>query len=108
MTPAPRVPFTHCWKGSTNHLSLTLTQGLVIERVGRRPLLIGGFGLMALFCGILTVTLMLQVRERACPFPRELRMGVAFGFVLWGHWLGESVQSIGNSCDVEFPRASRL
>lgn len=63
---------------------------------------------MALFFGILTITLTLQVRGCACPFPREFRMGVAFGLVLWDHWLGKSVQSIGNPCSVEFPRASQL
>lgn len=36
-------------------------QGLVIERLGRRPLLIGGFGLMIIFFGVLTVSLTLQV-----------------------------------------------
>lgn len=44
----------------------------------------------------------------ACPFPREFRMGVAFGLVFWDHWLGKSIQSIGNPCSVEFPRASQL
>uniref|UniRef100_A0ACB8E749 Uncharacterized protein n=1 Tax=Sphaerodactylus townsendi TaxID=933632 RepID=A0ACB8E749_9SAUR len=35
-------------------------QGLVIERLGRRPLLIGGFGLMILFFILLTVCMTLQ------------------------------------------------
>ncbi|XP_039216177.1 solute carrier family 2, facilitated glucose transporter member 9 isoform X3 [Crotalus tigris] len=37
-----------------------LNAGLVIERVGRRPLLIGGFGLMFFFFVILTVCMSLQ------------------------------------------------
>ncbi|KAF7248305.1 Solute carrier family 2, facilitated glucose transporter member 9 [Varanus komodoensis] len=37
-----------------------MMSGLVIERVGRRPLLIGGFSLMALFFIILTVCMTLQ------------------------------------------------
>ncbi|KAJ8780289.1 hypothetical protein J1605_011553 [Eschrichtius robustus] len=46
------------WKEFNFHL--LDPKGLVIERMGRRPLLIGGFGLMTLFFGILTVTLTLQ------------------------------------------------
>lgn len=37
-------------------------QGLVIERLGRRPLLIGGFGLMVVFFAVLTTSLTLQVQ----------------------------------------------
>ncbi|XP_006106132.2 solute carrier family 2, facilitated glucose transporter member 9-like, partial [Myotis lucifugus] len=42
--------------------------GLVIERLGRRCLLIGGFGLMTLFFGILTVTLTLQDHAPWIPY----------------------------------------
>ncbi|XP_074132174.1 solute carrier family 2, facilitated glucose transporter member 9 isoform X3 [Sminthopsis crassicaudata] len=45
-----------------------LNAGLVIERLGRRPLLIGGFGLMTLFFGILTVTLTLQDKAPWIPY----------------------------------------
>ncbi|XP_060044451.1 solute carrier family 2, facilitated glucose transporter member 9 [Erinaceus europaeus] len=48
--------------------SLLRPQGLVIERLGRRPLLIGGFGLMTLFFGILTVTLTLQDQAPWVPY----------------------------------------
>lgn len=44
-----------------NKMPLFVFQGLVIERLGRRPLLIGGFGLMVVFFAILTVSLTLQV-----------------------------------------------
>lgn len=46
----------------------------------------GGFGLMALFFGILTVTLTLQVR--ACPYhtPRDVSMELASGFGTPGPW----------------------
>lgn len=37
-------------------------QGITIEKLGRRLLLIGGFGLMTLFFGILTVSLTFQVK----------------------------------------------
>lgn len=43
------------------HMPLVVLQGLVIERLGRRPLLIGGFGLMIVFFAVLTVSLTLQV-----------------------------------------------
>uniref|UniRef100_A0A8D0KSQ1 Solute carrier family 2, facilitated glucose transporter member 5 n=1 Tax=Strix occidentalis caurina TaxID=311401 RepID=A0A8D0KSQ1_STROC len=42
-------------------MPLFVFQGLVIERLGRRPLLIGGFGLMVVFFAVLTVSLTLQV-----------------------------------------------
>ncbi|XP_032189720.1 solute carrier family 2, facilitated glucose transporter member 9 isoform X2 [Mustela erminea] len=45
-----------------------LNAGLVIERLGRRPLLMGGFGLMALFFGILTITLTLQDHAPGIPY----------------------------------------
>uniref|UniRef100_A0A3Q2GUT2 Solute carrier family 2, facilitated glucose transporter member 5 n=1 Tax=Equus caballus TaxID=9796 RepID=A0A3Q2GUT2_HORSE len=45
-----------------------LNAGLVIERLGRRPLLIGGFGLMTLFFGILTATLTLQDHAPWVPY----------------------------------------
>uniref|UniRef100_A0A8C0XD42 Major facilitator superfamily (MFS) profile domain-containing protein n=1 Tax=Castor canadensis TaxID=51338 RepID=A0A8C0XD42_CASCN len=46
----------------------SIFSGLVIERLGRRPLLIGGFLLMALFFGTLTVTLSLQDRAPWVPY----------------------------------------
>uniref|UniRef100_A0A8C0BMJ5 Solute carrier family 2, facilitated glucose transporter member 5 n=1 Tax=Buteo japonicus TaxID=224669 RepID=A0A8C0BMJ5_9AVES len=48
-------------------LSFFLIQ--VIERLGRRPLLIGGFGLMVVFFAVLTVSLTLQVTlQSLCIF----------------------------------------
>lgn len=41
--------------------SLSLFKGLVIERIGRKPLLIFGFTAMAVFFSLLTVFLNLQV-----------------------------------------------
>lgn len=41
-------------------LITALTCGLLIDRTGRRVLIIGGYALMALFCGILTITLTYQ------------------------------------------------
>uniref|UniRef100_A0A8B9PA32 Solute carrier family 2, facilitated glucose transporter member 5 n=1 Tax=Apteryx owenii TaxID=8824 RepID=A0A8B9PA32_APTOW len=42
--------------------------GLVIERLGRRPLLIGGFGLMVVFFAVLTVSLTLQNNVHWLPY----------------------------------------
>lgn len=48
-----------------SQMLLFVFQGLVIERLGRRPLLIGGFGLMIVFFAVLTVSLTLQVTPGA-------------------------------------------
>ncbi|XP_075786850.1 solute carrier family 2, facilitated glucose transporter member 9 isoform X3 [Pelodiscus sinensis] len=45
-----------------------LNAGLAIERLGRRPLLIGGFGLMVIFFVILTVSLTLQNHAYWLPY----------------------------------------
>uniref|UniRef100_A0A8C2NQ82 Solute carrier family 2, facilitated glucose transporter member 5 n=1 Tax=Capra hircus TaxID=9925 RepID=A0A8C2NQ82_CAPHI len=55
-----KIPYITLSTGGIETLA-AIFSGLVIERVGRRPLLIGGFGLMALFFGILTITLTLIV-----------------------------------------------
>lgn len=46
-----------------NHIStyLLFSKGLVIERIGRKPLLIFGFTAMAVFFSLLTVFLNFQV-----------------------------------------------
>ncbi|RXM98840.1 Solute carrier family 2, facilitated glucose transporter member 9 [Acipenser ruthenus] len=43
-------------------------QGTIIEHVGRRPLLIGGFGAMAVFYGLLTIFLNLQTKAYWLPY----------------------------------------
>uniref|UniRef100_A0A8C0J8C2 Solute carrier family 2 member 9 n=1 Tax=Chelonoidis abingdonii TaxID=106734 RepID=A0A8C0J8C2_CHEAB len=45
-----------------------LIQGLAVERLGRRPLLIGGFGLMVIFFAILTVSLTFQNHAYWLPY----------------------------------------
>ncbi|XP_025933598.1 solute carrier family 2, facilitated glucose transporter member 9-like [Apteryx rowi] len=49
-------------------MPLFVFQGLVIERLGRRPLLIGGFGLMVVFFAVLTVSLTLQNNVHWLPY----------------------------------------
>ncbi|KAM5271310.1 solute carrier family 2, facilitated glucose transporter member 9 [Ctenodactylus gundi] len=65
--PPEKIPYITLSTGGIETLA-AIFSGLVIERVGRRPLLIGGFGLMAVFFGILTVTLTLQDRAPWIPY----------------------------------------
>nr|XP_048271010.1 solute carrier family 2, facilitated glucose transporter member 9 isoform X2 [Myodes glareolus] len=62
-----KIPYITLSTGGTETLA-AIFSGLVIERLGRRPLLIGGFGLMALFFGILTVALTLQDKAPWVPY----------------------------------------
>ncbi|XP_074085896.1 solute carrier family 2, facilitated glucose transporter member 9 isoform X2 [Macrotis lagotis] len=65
--PTEKIPYITLSTGGVETLA-AIFSGLVIERVGRRPLLIGGFGLMAFFFGILTVTLTLQDKAPWIPY----------------------------------------
>ncbi|XP_037385480.1 solute carrier family 2, facilitated glucose transporter member 9 isoform X2 [Talpa occidentalis] len=65
--PPEKIPYITLSTGGIETLA-AIFSGLVIERLGRRPLLIGGFGLMTLFFGILTVTLTLQDRAPWVPY----------------------------------------
>ncbi|KAM9678642.1 solute carrier family 2, facilitated glucose transporter member 9 isoform 7-T10 [Trichechus inunguis] len=62
-----KIPYVTLSTGGIEILA-AIFSGLVIERLGRRPLLIGGFGLMALFFGILTITLTLQDHASWIPY----------------------------------------
>ncbi|XP_016059199.1 PREDICTED: solute carrier family 2, facilitated glucose transporter member 9 [Miniopterus natalensis] len=65
--PPEKIPYITLSTGGIETLA-SIFSGLVIERLGRRPLLIGGFGLMTLFFGILTVTLTLQDQAPWIPY----------------------------------------
>ncbi|XP_045690076.1 solute carrier family 2, facilitated glucose transporter member 9 isoform X1 [Phyllostomus hastatus] len=65
--PPGNIPYITLSTGGIETLA-AIFSGLVIERLGRRPLLIGGFGLMTLFFGILTATLTLQDRASWIPY----------------------------------------
>ncbi|XP_054437913.1 solute carrier family 2, facilitated glucose transporter member 9 isoform X2 [Pteronotus mesoamericanus] len=65
--PLENIPYITLSTGGIETLA-SIFSGLVIERLGRRPLLIGGFGLMTLFFGILTVTLTLQDQAPWIPY----------------------------------------
>uniref|UniRef100_A0A8C2N5I3 Solute carrier family 2 (facilitated glucose transporter), member 9 n=1 Tax=Cricetulus griseus TaxID=10029 RepID=A0A8C2N5I3_CRIGR len=62
-----KIPYITLSTGGIETLA-AIFSGLVVERLGRRPLLIGGFGLMALFFGTLTVTLTLQDQAPWIPY----------------------------------------
>ena len=60
----PDVLISHNKKNTdANVITPASPQGLVIERIGRRPLLIFGFSTMAVCFGFLTVFLNLQVNH---------------------------------------------
>ncbi|XP_018880803.4 solute carrier family 2, facilitated glucose transporter member 9 isoform X2 [Gorilla gorilla gorilla] len=65
--PPAKIPYVTLSTGGIETLAAVFS-GLVIEHLGRRPLLIGGFGLMALFFGTLTITLTLQDRAPWVPY----------------------------------------
>uniref|UniRef100_A0A8C6EV04 Solute carrier family 2 member 9 n=1 Tax=Marmota marmota marmota TaxID=9994 RepID=A0A8C6EV04_MARMA len=65
--PQEKTPYVTLSTGGVETLA-SIFSGLVIERLGRRPLLIGGFGLMAVFFGALTVTLVLQDHAAWIPY----------------------------------------
>ncbi|XP_030170064.1 solute carrier family 2, facilitated glucose transporter member 9 isoform X2 [Lynx canadensis] len=65
--PPEKIPYITLSTGGIETLA-AIFSGLVIERLGRRPLLMGGFGLMALFFGILTATLTLQDHAPWIPY----------------------------------------
>ncbi|EDL37556.1 solute carrier family 2, facilitated glucose transporter member 9 isoform X2 [Mus musculus] len=65
--PQDKIPYITLSTGGIETLA-AIFSGLVIERLGRRPLLIGGFGLMALFFGTLTATLTLQDQAPWVPY----------------------------------------
>uniref|UniRef100_A0A8C6ELF3 Solute carrier family 2 member 9 n=1 Tax=Microcebus murinus TaxID=30608 RepID=A0A8C6ELF3_MICMU len=65
--PPEKIPYITLSTGATEILA-AIFSGLVIERLGRRPLLVGGFGLMAIFFGALTITLTLQDHALWVPY----------------------------------------
>ncbi|XP_073466224.1 solute carrier family 2, facilitated glucose transporter member 9 isoform X1 [Aquarana catesbeiana] len=61
------IPYITLSTGGIEILAAVLS-GITIEKLGRRVLLIGGFGLMTLFFGILTVSLTFQDRASWVPY----------------------------------------
>nr|XP_025977856.1 solute carrier family 2, facilitated glucose transporter member 9 [Dromaius novaehollandiae] len=61
------IPYVTLSTGAIETVAAVFS-GLVIERLGRRPLLIGGFGLMVVFFTVLTVSLTLQNNMYWLPY----------------------------------------
>ncbi|XP_054681015.1 solute carrier family 2, facilitated glucose transporter member 9 isoform X3 [Grus americana] len=61
------IPYVTLSTGAVETVAAVFS-GLVIERLGRRPLLIGGFGLMVVFFAILTISLTLQKTVYWLPY----------------------------------------
>uniref|UniRef100_F6QAX0 Solute carrier family 2, facilitated glucose transporter member 5 n=1 Tax=Equus caballus TaxID=9796 RepID=F6QAX0_HORSE len=74
--PPEKIPYITLSTGGIEILAAVFS-GLVIERLGRRPLLIGGFGLMTLFFGILTATLTLQTLPARADGPGQGRAALS-------------------------------
>ncbi|XP_075425465.1 solute carrier family 2, facilitated glucose transporter member 9 isoform X4 [Ascaphus truei] len=62
-----KIPYITLSTGGIEILA-SIVAGMTVEKLGRRPLLIGGFGLMTLFFGILTVSLTFQHHASWIPY----------------------------------------
>ncbi|XP_070619535.1 solute carrier family 2, facilitated glucose transporter member 11-like isoform X2 [Erythrolamprus reginae] len=75
--PHEKIPYVTLGTGVCECLT-ALTCGLLVESLGRRALILGGYGLMMLWCVILTISLTFQVYAWA-PY---LSMACIFAFIL--------------------------
>ncbi|XP_048864315.1 solute carrier family 2, facilitated glucose transporter member 9-like isoform X1 [Brienomyrus brachyistius] len=75
--PASQIQYTTVGTGA-----IEIIAGLIgcftIERLGRRPLIIGGFGVMGVFCAGITLSLVLQER---ISFMRYVSVGCVVGII---------------------------
>ncbi|XP_063050385.1 solute carrier family 2, facilitated glucose transporter member 11-like [Engraulis encrasicolus] len=76
--PEERMPYVTLGTGACECLT-ALTCGLLIESLGRRVLIIGGYSLMAVWCMCFTLTLTFQ---EASPWVPYLSMICIFAFIL--------------------------
>ncbi|XP_030647405.1 solute carrier family 2, facilitated glucose transporter member 11b [Chanos chanos] len=76
--PPDKIPYATVGTGACECLT-ALTCGLLIESLGRRVLIIGGYTLMALWCICFTVTLTFQESNPWVPY---LSMMCVFAFIL--------------------------
>ncbi|XP_041059248.1 solute carrier family 2, facilitated glucose transporter member 11b [Carcharodon carcharias] len=72
------IPYVTMGTGVCECLS-ALCCGLLIERLGRRVLILGGYSLMALWCGAMTITLTYQASYFWVPY---VTMTCLFAFIL--------------------------
>ncbi|KAG9262017.1 solute carrier family 2, facilitated glucose transporter member 11-like isoform X1 [Astyanax mexicanus] len=76
--PFEKIPYATVGTGACECLT-ALTCGLLIESLGRRVLIIGGYSLMALWCICFTITLTFQNYSPWMPY---LSMACVFLFIL--------------------------
>uniref|UniRef100_H3BDJ3 Solute carrier family 2 member 11b n=1 Tax=Latimeria chalumnae TaxID=7897 RepID=H3BDJ3_LATCH len=76
--PAENIPYITVGTGACECLT-ALTCGFLIENLGRRILIIGGYSLMALWCIVLTITLTYQSMFVWMPY---MSMACVFAFIL--------------------------
>ncbi|XP_046899979.1 LOW QUALITY PROTEIN: solute carrier family 2 member 15b [Hypomesus transpacificus] len=75
--PRPQIQYTTVGTGAIEVLS-GLVGCFTIERVGRRPLMIGGFSFMSICCAGITVSLLLQAQVE---FMRYVSVGCVVGII---------------------------
>ncbi|XP_036407345.1 solute carrier family 2 member 15b [Megalops cyprinoides] len=75
--PGPQVPYTTVGTGAIEVIA-GLIGGFTIERLGRRPLMIGGFSFMGICCAGITLSLILQAHV---PFMRYISVGCVIGII---------------------------
>ncbi|KAM6972174.1 solute carrier family 2 member 15b [Aplochiton taeniatus] len=75
--PGPQIQYTTVGTGAIEVLS-GMIGCFTIERLGRRPLMIGGFTFMGICCAGITVSLLLQA---SVPFMRYISVGCVVGII---------------------------
>ncbi|KAM7391882.1 hypothetical protein PAMP_022531 [Pampus punctatissimus] len=76
--PADKIPYVTVGTGACECLT-ALTCGLLIERLGRKVLITGGYTLMSICCILFTLTITFQNASPVFPY---LSMACVFAFIL--------------------------
>ncbi|XP_076007050.1 solute carrier family 2, facilitated glucose transporter member 11-like [Genypterus blacodes] len=76
--PDDKIPYVTVGTGVCECIT-ALTCGLLIERVGRKVLILGGYTLMSICCILITLTLTFQDTSPVVPY---LSMACVFAFIL--------------------------
>ncbi|XP_074494184.1 solute carrier family 2, facilitated glucose transporter member 11b isoform X2 [Sebastes fasciatus] len=76
--PADKIPYVTVGTGACECIT-ALTCGLLVERLGRKVLITGGYTLMSICCILFTLTLSFQDASPVMPY---LSMACVFAFIL--------------------------
>ncbi|XP_037632539.1 solute carrier family 2, facilitated glucose transporter member 11b isoform X2 [Sebastes umbrosus] len=76
--PADKIPYVTVGTGACECIT-ALTCGLLVERLGRKVLITGGYTLMSICCILFTLTLSFQDASPVIPY---LSMACVFAFIL--------------------------